>query len=390
MPELAQRVRGFGTTIFTVINELARDYNAINLGQGAPNYDAPAELVATMTQAAQAGKYNQYAPSQGVPQLREALASHLHRFYGIEVDLNGGLVVTCGASAGIFASIFGSIDPGDEVILLEPFFDIYLPIITTAGGIPRFVPLEPPNWTLNAERLREAFNEKTRAIIVNSPNNPTGRVFTHEELMLIAELCIEHDVICISDEAYDHLVFEGHQHIPMATLPNMWERTLTVGTAAKTFSVTGWKIGWVFGDPHLMTGAWRAHQISSFAIHHPAQFGVAHGLQLDDRYFTELIAFYDQKRQRLTRGLDAIGMPYFMPEGAFYVMADFSRFHVGNSEAFAKYLIQEVGVATIPPTSFYSEAHQDVARQYVRFAFCKTDEVLDAAVERLQKLRPLV
>lgn len=387
MPELANRVRGFGTTIFTTINALAAEHDAINLGQGAPNFNGPDSMLAAAADALRSGAYNQYANGWGAPVLREAVADHAHRFYGMDVDPNGGVVITCGATEGIFDAIYGSIDPGDEVILIEPFYDIYVPCVETAGGVPVYVPLRPPDWSLDVDALRAAFNEKTRAIVVNTPNNPTGHVFSQSERELIAELCIQYDAICITDEVYEHLVYDGDTQTPIATLPGMFERTLRISSVAKSFSATGWKIGWVTGHPDLMQGVWRAHQLVSFAIFHPGQIGVAHALCLPDDYYTELADMYTKKRALMMEGLDAAGLRYQAPDGAFYIMADFSDVFDGDNEAFTRHLISEVGVACIPPGSFYSVEHRHIAQNYVRFAFCKTDDVLHAACERLATLQ---
>jgi N-succinyldiaminopimelate aminotransferase len=386
MPELANRVRGFGTTIFTTINALAAKHNAINLGQGAPNFNGPQSMLDTAADTLRAGTHNQYAPGWGSPALREAVITHAKRFYNLDYDLNDGVVITNGATEGIFDSLYGSIDPGDEVIVIEPYFDIYVPIIQTAGAVPVYVPLQPPGWTLPADALRAAFSDRTRAILINTPNNPTGHVFSRDELALIAELCIQHDAICITDEVYEHLVYDDARHIPIAALPGMFERTLTISSVAKSFSATGWKIGWVAGHPHLMQGVWRAHQLVSFAIFHPGQIGAAHALHLPDDYFAGLLADYAGKREMLMQGLDAAGLRYHTPPGAFYIMADFSGVFDGSSDVFTERLIQEVGVACIPPGSFYSDDHRHLSAHYVRFAFCKTDDMLEAACERLATL----
>ncbi len=390
MPELAQKVRGFGTTIFTTINALAAEHDALNLGQGAPNFDTPPSVVQAAVDALQSGKYSQYANGWGAPVLREAVAAHAKRFYDMDIDPEGGVVVTCGATEGIFDALYGCIDPGDEVIVIEPFYDIYVPIITTAGGVPVYVPLQPPDWTLNEAALRSAFSDRTRAIIINTPNNPTGRMFSADELALIAELCIQHDAICISDEVYEHMVYDGAKQTPIGKLPGMFERNLRVSSVAKTFSATGWKIGWVTGHPDLIQGAWRAHQLVSFAIFHAGQVGVAHALSLPDDYYAELLESYTRKRALMMQGLDAAGLRYTVPQGAFYIMADFSDVFDGDSMQFAQHLIREVGVASIPPGSFYCDDHRHIAQQYVRFAFCKTDDLLEAACEKLATLRQRV
>lgn len=386
MPQLAKRVQQFGTTVFAEINQLAAQYDTVDLGQGKPDYDSPPHLIEAAVQALQAGTNNQYPPGFGTLALREAVAQHAQRFYNMTIDPLTEVLITSGATGGLFASILGGIDPGDEVIVIEPFFDVYVPNILMAGGTPVYVPMHPPNWTLDPDELRAAFSDKTRAIIINSPNNPTGRVYTTDELQLIADLCIEHDALCISDEVYEHLTYDDAKHTPIATLPGMWERTLTISSSAKTFAATGWKIGWVIAPAPILTGTWRAHQLTTFAINHPAQLGVAHALNHTPN-FDDLAATYHHKRALLMQGLDAINMPYFTPEGAFYIMADFSNHFDGDDLAFVKYLIQHVGVTAIPPASFFSPAHKKLAKNYVRFAFCKQDETLLEANERLQKLK---
>lgn len=386
MPRIASRVTGSGTTIFTEINNLAARYDTVNLGQGKPDFDAPPAVVEAAVEAMRAGNLNQYAPGPGIAPLRQGVATHAKTFYGLDVDPDDGVVVTCGASEGVYASVLGLVNPGDEVILIEPYFDIYKPAILTAGGIPVYVPLYPPDWTFNMDELRAAFNPKTRAIIINTPHNPTGRVFTREELTQIAELCQEYDALVIADEVYEHLVYDGNQHIPMATLPGMWERTLTVSSAAKTFSVTGWKVGWAYGPPELVTGVWRIRQDITFAVNHPSQYGVAHALTFDQRYYDDYLAMYASKRAILLPALEAAGLKPFVPQGTFYIMVDFSEVFDGDDRAFAEYLIKEAGIACIPPSAFFSEDHKHLTKNHARFSFCKTDEALQQAAVRLDAL----
>ncbi len=386
MPTYANRVAGFSTTIFTEINNLAEQHKAVNLGQGRPDFDGPAEIIEAAVRALQSGKSNQYPPGIGIPAFRQAVANHANRFYNLDVDANKGVICTPGATEAVFISVIGLVDPGDEVIVIEPYFDSYVPNITMAGAVPIYVPLHPPDWTFDPTELRAAFNTKTRAIILNTPHNPTGRVYTRGELSLIAELCVEHDVIAISDEVYEHLVFDAAQHIPIATLPSMFERTVTIGSAGKTFGMTGWKIGWVYGHPDLITGCWRAHQYIVFSANHPAQEAVAHAFSLPGTYFEEYQAMYTAKRDLMMQGLTGAGLKAFSPEGTYFVMADFSDVFDGDDLAFVKHLITEIGVAAIPPTFFYSDPHKHIVRNQVRFAFCKSDETLRAAGERMAKL----
>jgi N-succinyldiaminopimelate aminotransferase len=383
----ARRVETFGTTIFTEINNLAQQYNALNLGQGKPDFDTPPDIVDRVVETLRTGQHNQYAPGPGTAALREAVANHAERFYGLHIDPVTGVVVTSGATEGIFAAILGLVDPGDEVIVLEPFYDSYVPNIIMAHATPVFVPLHPPTWTLDPDELRAAFSAKTRAIILNTPHNPTGRIFTQEELSLIAELCIEHDVTVICDEVYEHLTFGDARYIPISTLPGMFERTVAVSSSGKLFSSTGWKIGWVYGPPALIEGVGRAHQFITFAVHHPTQEAIAYALNLPDSYYTEFRTMYARKLQLLQSALEGTGLTYTMPEGAYYLMVDFSQIFAGSPMEFTRHLIQEAGVASIPPESFYSKEHAHIGGNYVRLAFCKTDEMLVQVKEHMAKLQ---
>jgi N-succinyldiaminopimelate aminotransferase len=386
-PTYAQRVATFGTTIFTEINNLAREYQAVNLGQGMPDFDGPQEVIEAAVAALRSGTANQYAPGPGIPELRQGVANHAQAFYNIEVDPVNGVLVTPGATEAVFCSIMGLVDPGDEVIIIEPFFDSYVPGVLMANAKPVYVPLHPPTWTFDPDELRAAFTEKTRAIIVNTPNNPTGRVFTYDELKLIADLCVEHDVLCISDEVYEHLVFGDTRHIPIAKLPGMFERTVTIGSAGKTFGMTGWKVGWVYGPVELVTGVWRSHQFTSFATNHPAQKAVAHAFTMGSNYYEEYQALYTQKRDLMMQALDAAGLKSITPQGTYFVMADFSDVFDGDDVQFTKHLITKIGVACIPPSAFFSAEHKYLTQDHVRFAFCKSDDTLKAAGERMAKLR---
>ena len=388
MPSYATRVAPFGTTIFTEINELAAKHQAVNLGQGRPDFDGPSEIVDAAIRALKSETANQYAPSPGLPSLREGVARHASVFYDIDVDPYTSVIVTAGATQGVYSAIMGLIDPGDEVIVIEPYYDSYVPGVLMAGAKPVYVPMHPPGWTFVEAELRAAFNDNTRAILLNTPNNPSGRVYNRKELQLIAELCIKHDVIVISDEVYEHLVFEGHQHIAIASLPGMYERTVTVGSAGKTFGMTGWKIGWVYGHPELITGVWRAHQFITFATNHPTQAAVAYAFTLGNSYYEEYQALYSRKRELVMQVIDAAGMTAIQPEGTYFIMGDFTQVFEGNDVGFCKYCIEQIGVATIPPSAFFSEKHRRYAENHVRFAFCKSDETLERAAERMLQLRP--
>jgi N-succinyldiaminopimelate aminotransferase len=388
MSIFARRVATFGTTVFTEINALAQQYNALNLGQGKPDFDTPPDIVAHLAQAAQDGQYNQYAPGSGTASLRQAIVDHSARFYGLDIDPVKGVVVTSGATEGIFAAILGLVDPGDEVIVIEPFYDSYVPNILMANAVPICVPLHPPTWTLDPAELQAAFTSKTRALILNTPQNPSGRVFTMQELSMIAELCIEHDVTVIADEVYEHLLFDSTQHIPIATLPDMFERTVTVSSAGKLFSATGWKIGWVSGHPDLVDGVGRAHQFITFAVHHPSQEAIAYALNLPGTYYQSFQSMYATKRQLMLDALAAGGLKCLTPQGTYFVMADYTDVFDGTPLEFTRYLVKEIGVACIPPETFYSQEHASIGYGYARFAFCKSDTLLAQAKERMATFRP--
>ncbi|MFW5696451.1 MAG: aminotransferase class I/II-fold pyridoxal phosphate-dependent enzyme [Phototrophicaceae bacterium] len=388
MPTIARRVVPFGTTIFTEINSLAQQHNAINLGQGKPDFDGPAEVVEAFRRALADGSYNQYAPGPGAPSLRQAIADFVGRFYNLDIDPAHGVLVTPGATEAIFASIMGLVDPGDEVIIIEPFFDSYAPGVLMAGATPVYVPLYAPDWTFDEDELRAAFNPRTRALILNTPHNPTGRVFNRAELTLIAELAQQFDVTVISDEVYEHLVFDDYQHIPIATLPGMFEHTVTIGSAGKSFGMTGWKVGWVYGPETLVQGVGQAHQFVAFAVNHPAQQAVAHAFNtLPGSYYEDVRALYTTKRDLMMQALQAGNLKTALPQGTYFAMADFSDVFDGDSRAFAEYLIKEIGVACIPPTAFYSAEHQHLGRTQARFSFAKHDDMLHATAERLARLR---
>lgn len=386
MPIFAHRVETFGTTIFTEVNVLAQQHNALNLGQGKPDFDTPANIVAELVKAAQSGYLNQYAPGPGTVSLRHAVARHAARFYGLDIDPDKGVITTAGATEGILSCVLGLVNPGDEVIVLEPFYDSYVPNILMAGATPVFVPLYPPTWTFDPDELRAAFTQKTRALILNSPHNPTGRVFSREELSLIAELCIEHDVIVISDEVYEHLTLGASTYIPIATLPGMFERTVTVSSGGKSFSSTGWKIGWVYGHPDVLDGVARAHQFTVFAVNHPAQEAIAYALDQPDSYYTDIKALYEAKLHLLMSSLEGSGLKYNAPQGTYFIMTDFSDVFAGMPLEFTRHLIREIGVACIPPETMYSQEHVHIGKNYVRFSFCKSDEALLQAQGLLAKL----
>jgi N-succinyldiaminopimelate aminotransferase len=391
MSAMARRVAGFGTTVFVEINELARQCNAVNLGQGAPDFDGPAEVLAAAVEAIN-GQLNQYAPGVGMPVLRQAVARHAERFYGQRVDWQTEVLITSGATEAVFAAILGLADVGDEVIVFEPVYDSYVPNLVMAGVKPRCVPLRGDQWSFDADELAGAFNPRTRAIIVNTPHNPTGKVYSREELSLIADLCRKHQVIAITDEVYEHILFDGIPHTRLATLPGMAERTVTISSVGKTFSVTGWKIGWAIGPADLVNAVNRAHQFITFAVASPLQAAAAAALSLPASYFEDMQMSYQAKRNGMLRVLEQAGFRVLKPQGSYFIMANWRAVappHVTDDVQFARWLTTEIGVACIPPSAFYQESDKALGRYLARFAICKKAETLAAAAERLQRLGKL-
>jgi N-succinyldiaminopimelate aminotransferase len=382
----ASRVSSFGTTIFSEMTKLAVDHQAINLSQGFPDFDGPEAVKEAAIAAIRAGD-NQYAFGIGQPALRRAIAEHVQRFYGQSYHPETEITVVSGATEGLFASILGLVNPGDEVIVFEPFYDAYVPNIIMAGGIPRFVPLRPPDWGIDLAALSAAFNERTRMIMINTPHNPTGKVFGEGELNLIANLCKKWNVIALTDEVYEHIIFKGVQHKRLAQIPGMAERTVTVSSHGKTFSFTGWKLGWVLAPPDLTLGVRRAHQFITFASPTPLQAAAVIALGLDDEYYQSLNADYQSKRDFLADVLRGAGLKVSLPQGTYFIMADFTATGHADDVTFCKWLTTEVGVAAIPPTAFYSDEHKHIGRNWARFAFCKKQETLERAAERLVKLK---
>ncbi len=385
----AQRIAGFGTSVFAEMSRLAVEHGAINLGQGFPDFDGPGPVREAAIAAIRAGE-NQYAVSSGQPALRRAIAAHARRFYGQSLDPEREITVTSGATEALFAAVLALVDPGDEVIIFEPFYDSYVPGVLMAGGVPRFVPLRAPTWTFDPDELAQAFNARTRLILVNTPHNPSGRVLGEAELGQIAALCQQWDVVAVCDEVYEHLVFSGARHRRLAQWPGMADRTLTISSQGKTFSFTGWKIGWVMASAELSAAVRRVHQFVTFASATPFQAAAAAALALEDEYYEALRASYEARRDFLVGALQQAGLRVSRPEGTYFVLADFSGLGgaapasaLADDVAFCRWLTTEVGVAAIPPSAFYSEAHKSLARNWVRFAFCKRPETLEQAAERL-------
>lgn len=381
---LSKRTQPYGTSIFSEITALAQQHGAINLGQGFPDFAAP-DFLKAAAQGAIAADINQYAPSNGRSNLRHALSQKMGRDYGLAVNPDTDITVTHGATEAIFSTILGLVDPGDEVIIFEPYFDIYLPSITFAGGIPRAYTLRPPDWPIDGDELAHLFSDKTKLILINSPHNPTGKVFSRAELQIVADLCQKHNVIAVTDEVYEHLVFDDHQHIPLATLPGMAGRTVTISSIGKTFSVTGWKVGWTIATPALSEGIRRVHQQTTFSGAAPLQEAAAAALNAPDSYFKEFVALYSQKRDFLFHALDDVGLKPILPAGTYFIMVQLDNFDFGDDRVFCHFLTQEIGVAAIPPSSFYQNPADGA--NLARFAFCKSEAALVTAVDRLQSLK---
>ncbi len=379
----ARRLARFGETIFSEISRMAIQHGAVNLGQGFPDFDGPDFIKQAAIDAINRGE-NQYAPMPGIPALVETIAACHASETGLEIDPAGWVTVTSGCTEAIAACLVGLTNPGDEVILLEPFYDSYPACLAMTDAVPRFLTLRPPSFQVDLDALRALVNDRTRIILLNTPHNPCGRVYTRDELEAIAAIAIEHDLIVIMDEVYDRLVFEG-EHIYMASLPGMAERTISLRSLGKTFSLTGWKIGWAIAPPHLTKGIRSAHQFFTYAVSTPLQHGTVAALQAPDSYFEDFIAGYRSRRDRLCSALDDVGFTVFRPEGTYFVLADHSAFGFEDDIAFCKHLIEHVGVAAIPPSAFYHDPAE--ARSLVRFAFCKTDDVLEEAISRLQSLK---
>ena len=384
MPErlLNERLVEFGTTIFAEMSALAMATGAINLGQGFPDTDGPQEVADAAVAAIRAG-HNQYPPGLGIADLRLAVAEHQKRFYDLDFDPDTEVLITAGATEAIAAVMLSLLEPGDEVVLFEPYYDSHIAGIAMAGAQRRLVTLRPPHYRFDPDELAAAIGPRTRMIVVNSPHNPTGKVFDWEELELIAELCRRHDLLAVTDEVYEHLAYDG-EHIPMATLPGMRERTISVSSGGKTFSFTGWKIGWVCAVPELRDAVTTTKQFLTFVNGAPFQHAIAVGLRLGDDYFDGLRAGLMARRDQLSGGLAAAGFDVYRPAGTYFVTADVRPLGFDDGMALCRKLPELCGVVAVPSVVFYD--NEDEGRHLVRFAFCKRPEVLDEAVERLAKL----
>ncbi|MGQ0736109.1 MAG: pyridoxal phosphate-dependent aminotransferase [Acidobacteriota bacterium] len=380
----AKRLTAFNDSIFPEMTRLAAGHAAVNLSQGFPDFAAPEPIKRAACDAI-LQDLNQYPLSHGTRSLREAVAERFLAKHGVKVDAEREVTVCCGSTEAMLATMLAVIDPGDEVIVFEPFYENYGPDAILAGATPVYVPLHPPAWALDVDRLAGAFSSRTRAIVINTPTNPTGKVFSREELGAIAELCHRWDAIAISDEIYEHIVFDGHVHMPIAALPGMADRTVTISGLSKTYSVTGWRIGWAIAPEALSAGIRKMHEYITVAAPAPLQEAGARALALPDGYYRDMAGQYQRLRDWLVGILDRQGFVCYPPAGAYYVMADISRFGFEDDVAFARYLVSEIGVAAIPASSFYQDARHGAS--LVRFCFSKRDETIREAELRLARLR---
>ena len=392
---LAGRLRGFGTTVFAEMSALAVETGSVNLGQGFPDYPGPPEVLDVAREAIGTAA-DQYPPGPGTPELRSAVAAHVDRFRSLRYDPAGEVLVTAGATEALAAALLALLEPGDEVVLFEPMYDSYAAGIAMAGGVARPVPLRPPAtsspgqpgiWTFDPDDLRAAITPRTRLLLLNSPHNPTGKVFTAEELTLLADHAVGHDLLVLTDEVYEHLVFDGARHLSIAGLPGMRERTLVVGSAGKTFNVTGWKIGWICGPAALVSAVRTAKQFLTYVNGGPFQPAVAAGLGLPDEYFAGVARDLQYRRDVLVQGLTEAGLPVVSPEATYFATVDVRGVQPdGDGLAFCRSLPERAGVVAVPTVVFYSPAHAHLGRHLVRFAFCKSDAVLAEAVQRLGRM----
>ena len=391
-PLLNRRLAEFGTTIFAEMSALALRTGSINLGQGFPDTDGPEEIREAAVRALRDGRGNQYPPGPGVPELRTAITAHQQRRYGLSYDPDTEVLVTAGATEAIAAALLALVEPGDEVIALEPYYDSYAACIAMAGGTRVPVTLRPHEgaFRLDLDELRAAVTDRTRLLLINTPHNPTGTVLTREELAAIAELAVERDLLVITDEVYEHLVFDEAEHVPLATFPGMRERTVSIGSAGKTFSFTGWKVGWVTGTPALVTAVRSAKQFLTYVASGPFQYAVAEALSLPDSYFDTFRTDMLAKRDVLATGLTEAGFEVFRPAGTYFITTDIRPLGAdlsknGDGFAFCRALPELAGVVAIPNAVFYD--HREEGAPFVRFAFCKRVGVIDEAIDRLSKLR---
>jgi len=382
----SEKVARFTESVIREMTRLAHVHGAVNLSQGFPDFPAPAHIKDAACRAVSAD-VNQYTVTWGAPALRRAIAEDFTRRHQLAVDPETQVTVCCGSTEAMIATMLGIVDPGDEVIVFEPYYENYGPDAILSGAQVRLVTLHEPHWRFDPEELAAAFSNRTRAIIINTPNNPTGKVFTRDELSTIARLCEQWDVVAVTDEIYEHILYDGVEHVPLATLEGMAERTVTINSLSKTFSVTGWRVGWVIAPPLLATAIRKVHDFLTVGAPAPLQAAGAFALQLGAEYYRELAAHYQARRDRTVRMLEQVGFRCFTPSGAYYVMTDISPFGYPDDLAFTRHLVEDIGVAAVPGSSFYSDRSH--GRERLRFCFCKRDDTLDEAERRLAKLTAL-
>jgi aspartate/methionine/tyrosine aminotransferase len=385
--KISDKANQFTESVIREMTRVALEYGAVNLAQGFPDFSCPSELKRAACEAIQED-VNQYAITWGDKTFRQAIAEKVRWYLGLNIDPEREITVTCGSTEAMAAVMLATLNPGDEVIVFEPYYENYGPDAVLASAIPRHVSLHPPDWTFDDSELRQAFSDRTKAIIINTPHNPTGKVFTREELTLIAELCQKWDVLAFTDEIYEHILYDGTQHIAIATLPGMSERTVTINSLSKTYSVTGWRVGYILANPELTGAIRKVHDFLTVGAPAPLQRAGVAALNQHISYYDELAKLYSQKRDSILQILDKVGIPYFVPKGAYYVFADISDFGYENDVEFTKYLIKEIGVAVVPGSSFFS--HKEAGSKFIRFCFSKKPETLAAAGERLLKLHSTV
>ncbi len=383
-PAVCRALRPFGTSIFTEMSALARSHDAVNLSQGSPDFDGPEEIRRAAAEAILRGP-NQYPPTTGLPALRRAVAEKMRRFHGVEVDPEAEVTVMAGASESLAATLLGLLEPGDRVVLFDPAYDLYPPIVARAGAVAVRVPLSPPGYRLDADVLTAAMAKGAKAIVINNPQNPCGKVWTRAELDIVATLAAEHDAVVIGDEVYEHLVFDGRRHVTLLDVAGLRERAVVISSTAKTFSMTGWKVGWAAACPRLTEAVRMSHQFLTFCTPGALQEAMAGALALDDGYYDGFLADYTRRRDRLCGALEEMGLHVGRPEGTYFCTLDISGLGLGDDLEFSRYLTTEIGVACIP-TSFFHEDRRG-GRDVVRFCFCKTDAALDEAIARLGRWR---
>jgi len=382
---VSHKAAQFKESVIREMSRVAAKHKAVNLAQGFPDFPAPPEIKDAACRAIM-NNHNQYAITWGTKSLRDGIVAKTLRDYGVQLDPETNLTVCCGATEGMIASLMATVNPGEEVVVFEPFYENYGPDAILCGATPRFVSLNPPEFSFDRAELAAAFNDKTRAIIINSPNNPTGRVFSRGDLEFIAELCQKHDVLAITDEIYEHILYDGAEHIPLWTLPGMAERTIAVNSVSKTYSVTGWRIGFIMASAALTASIRKVHDFLTVGASAPLQEACAEAFAFPDSYYQELSEFYRERRDYLLQALTDVGFRCVRPGGAYYIMAEIEPFGWDDDVAFAIYLASEIGVATVPGSSFYRPGHPD-AKKFIRFCFCKEMSTLQAAVAKLQKLK---